>query len=161
MNDQTSRLVNEAFTLLGVHTFLELSRAYSHEDQKLMKSREWNAYNPTLTTNRVKAILEQIDPSELNESDRMWRDEILWFWYHHAVSCERNRVQAQTYATKALELQGDDHPNRITRLLWFLTYDKVDEAKQWLVEAPAEADEVEDQTGLDTIREYEQRKFWE
>ena len=109
----------------------------------------------------MKAILEQIDSSELNDSDRMWRNEILWFWYHHAVSCERKRAQAQAYAAKALKLQGDDHPNRITKLLWLLTHDKMDEAKQWMAEAPAEADEVEHQTGLDTIREYEQRKFWE
>lgn len=158
MNKETSRLVNEAFVILGVQTFLDLSRAYSREDQVLMKSREWDAYNPFLITNQVKAILEQIDPTDLGESDRMWRDEILWFWYHHAVSCERNRIQAQAYAAKALELQGNDHPNRITKLLWFLTHDRVYEAKEWVAKIPT--DSVECQTGLDTIREYEERKFW-
>lgn len=159
MNEKTSRLVNEAFVLLGVQNFLDLSNAYSREDQVLMKNGEWDAYNPSLITNQVKAILEQIDPNDLRESDRMWYSEILWFWYHHAVSCERNRVQAQAYATKALELQSDDHPNQITKLLWFLTHDKVSRAKEWAAKIPI--DSIEHQTALDTIREYEERKFWE
>ncbi len=159
MNVNTSRLVSEAFMLLRVQNFLDLSSAYSREDQVLMKNRAWSAYNPSLITNQVKAILEQIDPNDLSESDRMWRDEILWFWYHHAVSCERNRVQAQTYAAKALELQSDDHPNQITNLLWLLTHDKVDEAKEWAAKIPTNS--VEHQTAIDLIEAYEGRKFWE
>jgi hypothetical protein len=144
--------------LLGVDNFKDLSLAYSREDQVLMKSRAWSAYNSSLITNQVKVILEQIDSDDLGESDRMWRDEILWFWYHHAVSCERNRVQAQAYATKALELQSDDHPNRITKLLWLLTHDNVGEAKKWV--AKISTDSVEHQTGMDLIEAYEERKFW-
>jgi hypothetical protein len=159
MNENTSRLVSEVFVLLGVDNFKDLSLAYSREDQVLMKSQAWNAYNSSLITNRVKAILEQIDPEDLGESDRMWRDEILWFWYHHAVSCERNRIQAQSYADKALGLQSDDHPNQITKLLWFLTHDKVNNAKEWVAKIPT--DSVEHQTGIDVIEAYEERKFWE
>jgi hypothetical protein len=161
MKEQTTKLVDEAFALLGVNTFLNLSLAYSREDQKLMKSRTWDAYNPALITNQVKAILEQIDPNDLEEADCMWRNEILWFWHHHAISCERSRSRAQAYADKALALQSDDHPNRITRLLWLLAYDRVDDAKQWMADAPSDADPVEHQTGLDVIREYEQRKLWD
>ena len=159
MNEKNSRLVSEAFALLGVQNFLDLSNAYSREDQVLMKSQGWDAYNPSLITNQVKVILEQIDPNDLSESDSVWRDEILWFWYHHAVSCERNRVQAQTYTAKALELQSEDHPNQITKLLWFLTHDKVDEAKGWA--AKISTDSVEHQTAIDLIEAYEERKFWE
>ncbi len=161
MKAEASVLVAEAFSLLGVQDFRNLSLAYSREDQKLMKSGGWDARNPDLITNRVKTLLERIDPNDLIESDREWWSEILWFWYHHAVSCERSRIKAQSYAAKALELQGDDHPNRITKLLWFLTHDRVDEAKRWVAEAPPDTDRIEHQTGLDLIREYEQRKFWE
>lgn len=156
----TSKLVNEAFSLLGVQNFYDLSRAYTREDQILMKSGDWDPNNPSLITNQTKVILEKIDPKELNESDRMWLNEILWFWYHHAISCERNRIQAQAYATKALELQTKNHPNRITKLLWFLVYDKVTEAKQWMADAPPDKDEIEHQNGLDLIHEYEEQKFW-
>lgn len=160
MKEQTAKLADEAFTLLGVNTFFELSRAYTSEDQKLMKSRAWDAYNPALITNKVKVILEKIDPNDLDETDRVWRNEILWFWHHHAISCERSRSRAQAYADKALALQGEDHPNRITRLLWFLVYDRVKEAKMWMANSPPDADPIEYQTGLDTISEYERRKFW-
>lgn len=166
MNDSTSHLVHEVFTLLGVQTFHELSLAYSREDQKLMKSREWDPKNPLLITNRVKTILEQIDPNNLGEDDREWRSEILWFWYHHAVSCTSwvtDRSLAQAYATKALTLQeecqpkGFGQPNRITRLLWLLVHDRVDEAKEWMVNKPPGADEVEHKNGLELIGEYEQK----
>ncbi len=161
MNTDTHCKIQEAFELLGACTFLELSKAYTREDQKLMNSREWDAHNPALVTNRVKKVLEEIDPEQLESNDRMWRDEILWFWYHHATSCARNRLSAQAYASRALELQGIDHPNRITRLLWYLAHDKIDEAKTWMASAPADADEVEHQSGLELILEYEQKKFWD
>jgi hypothetical protein len=168
MNEQTSHLVHEVFALLGVDNFKDLSLAYSREDQKLMKSQEWDPQNPALITNKVKTILEQIDPKGLEESERSWYFEVLWFWYHHAVSCTSwvtDRSLAQAYATKALALQEEcqpesfGQPNRITRLLWLLVHDKVDQAREWIANKPAGADEVEHKNGLELIEEYEQRKF--
>lgn len=167
MKGSTSHLVHEVFGLLGVDNFKDLSLAYSREDQKLMKSGEWDPQNPALITNRVKKLLEQIDPNDLSENDRSWYFEVLWFWYHHATSCTSwitNRPLAQAYATKALALQekcqpeGFCQPNRITRLLWLLVHDRVDEAREWMAQKPVGADEVEHKNGLELIEEYEQRK---
>ena len=133
-----------------------------------MKSQKWDPKNPALITNQVKVILEQIDPNDFNEDDRSWYFEVLWFWYHHAVSCTSwitEQPLAQAYATKALALQekcqpeGFGQPNRITRLLWLLVHDKVDEAKKWITDKPPGADEIEHQSGLYLIQDYEQRKF--
>ena len=170
MNESTSNLVNEAFTLLGVENFFALSRAYTREDQKLMKNQGWDANNPDLITNKVKTILEQIDPNDLDEADREWHSEILWFWYHHAVSYAiwraRDRALAQTYADKALALQTEcqppeqGQPNWLTRLLWLLVHDKVVEAKKWMAEMPADADGVERANGFELISEYERGGFF-
>ncbi len=170
MNTSTLCLVNEVFTLLGVGDFFALSRVYNQEDQKLMKSGEWDADNPTLITNKVKTILEKIDPHDLDEADRKWYFEILWFWYHHAVSYAiwraKDRTLAQAYADKALILQAECQPpeygqqNWLTKLLWFLVHDKVIEAKQWMAEMPADADDVERASGFDLISEYERGEFF-
>ncbi len=150
----------ELFTLFKVDSFYDLSRAYTREDQKLMKRGKWDPNNLALITNRAKILLEWIDPSDLNETDRSWRKEILWFWYHHATSHTRSRIEAQFYADQALELQGLDHPNRITRLLWFLAHDRVAVAERWMRERPPGADPIEHQNGLALIDEYKKRKFW-
>ena len=121
MNPETEAKVREAFDLLGVTNFLDLSNAYSREDQELMKARTWDDQNPDLITNRIKSILEQINPVQLSDYDRVWWREILWFWHHHAISFavwgRKDKILAQAYAGKALDFQADDHPNRITMLL--------------------------------------------
>lgn len=162
--------MNEAFQLLGVTNFKDLSLAYTREDQKLMKSGEWDARNPTLVTNQVKTLLEQIDPNDLSMADKEWCSEILWFWYHHAVSHAiwkaRDRTLAQDYANKAMALQAECQPpgsgqqNRLTKLLCLLVHDKVTEAKQWMVEMPAGADPIEHKNGLELIEEYERGEFF-
>ena len=69
MRPQTERLIQEAFDLLGVNNFASLSRAYSEEDQKLMKNWMWDHQSPTLITNRMRKILEKINPADLSEDD--------------------------------------------------------------------------------------------
>lgn len=170
MSKSTMALMNEAFQLLGVTSFKDLSLAYTREDQKLMKSGEWDARNSTLITNQVKTLLEQIDLNDLGESDREWCSEILWFWYHHAVSYAiwraRDRALAQAYASKALALQAECQPpehgqqNWLTKLLWFLVHDNVAKAKQWMAEMPSGADPVEHANGLELIKEYERGEFF-
>lgn len=162
MNKKTSHLVNEAFALFGVKTFFELARAYTAVDQIYMKGQRWDAFDPSLMTNKAKSVLEQIDPVDLEEHDREWHQEILWFWYHHAISYAiwkaKDRHLAQTYADSALKLHSNT--NRITKLLWFLVYDKVAEAREWMNTAPIDADEVEHANGLDLIIEYERGEFF-
>ncbi|MDP3988903.1 MAG: hypothetical protein Q8P93_01560 [bacterium] len=135
MNPETAEKVEKVFALFGVETFFGLQRAYSAEDQRLMKGGLWDDQDASLLTNWTKAILELIDPTQLDPDDQGWRQEILWFWYHHAISCaiwkRKDRGLAQLYAENALKLQASDHPNQITRLLWYLVHDQLQEAQHW------------------------------
>lgn len=126
--------LSEVYKLLGASSPLEMSNLYTDKDQELMHSDQWDYDNPELITNKVKNILEELDKSNLNEDELDWSNEVLWFWYHHAISCaikKNDQNSAQKYATKALELQHDEHPNQITKLLYLLVHDKLQEAKKW------------------------------
>lgn len=113
-----------AYDLLGASTPLELNQKYVQIDQVLFKSGEWNYNNPALLTNQVKSILERVDTNSLTADELEWRQEILWFWYHHAISCARwkgDKEAALHFSEVALELQTDEHPNQITKLLYFFS----------------------------------------
>ena len=148
--------LREAYEMLGAHTPLELSNLYSERDQELMESRLWDYENPELITNKIKNVLEQIDPASLTEDEKEWRQEIVWFWYHHAISCAiwryKDKEMAQRYATKALEIQPQGHPNKITRLLFYLAHDRLEDANAWV--ATLDSDDEELDTAESLIRDY-------
>jgi hypothetical protein len=154
--------IREAYELLGARTPLELSNLYSERDQELMKSYEWDYNNPELITNKIKNILETIDPESLTEDEKEWRQEIIWFWYHHAISCASRRYNdkeaAQRYAVKALEMQPEDHPNKITRLLFYLVHDRVEEAEEWI--AALAPDDEEKDTAESLLHDYKEIGFF-
>lgn len=161
--------LREAYLLLGAHTPLELSNLYGIEDQKLMPKREgvqpatpWDYDNPQLVINKVKNILENVNLDELTEEERYWRQEILWFWYHHAISCaiwlHKDKEKARQYALKALEYQSQPHPNKITRLLYLLVNDKLEEAEEWIKTTHNENPDKE--TAADLLKEYKEHKFF-
>ena len=127
--------LKDAYTLLGAKTPMQLQLAYDKADQDLMKNRAWDYNNPGLSINKVKQILEVTNPSELTEDEREWREEILWFWYHHAISCAiaryHDRAAAKMYAEKALSYKTEKNPNRITKLFQLLLDDKIADAEAW------------------------------
>jgi len=127
--------MREAYLLLNAHTPLELSNRYTEEDQKLMATAKWDYNNPDLITNKVKELLENIDPINLTGAENEWRNEILWFWYHHAISCAiyryKDKLTARSCAKKALLWQDSNHPNKITRLFDFLLNDDLVGAEDW------------------------------
>jgi hypothetical protein len=138
--------LEKAYDLLGAKTPLELSQLYTVEDQKLFKSHEWDYENPNLITNQVKMALEAVDVSHLNEAEQEWSEEILWFWYHHAISCaiwKKDLKAAKEFAKKALEHQSESHPNKITYLLYLLVNDEIEEAELWLKTIPVDSIEVD------------------
>ncbi len=153
--------VREAYVLLGAKTPLELSNLYTDEDQKLMKFHEWDYNNPDLTINKIKEILENVNLETLSQEERKWAQEIIWFWYHHAISCAiwryKDRQKAKEYSEKALSYQTKDHPNKITRLLNFLSEDKFYEAEVWTDQIE---DEVEKTTALELLKEYKEGGFF-
>ncbi len=153
--------LREAYRLLNARTPLELSNLYTAEDQKLMASREWDYKNPELAVNKIKEILETTDANNLSPDEQDWRREILWFWYHHAISCAswryKDKSAAQSYTTKALEYQSENHPNKITQLFDFLVNDKVGEAERW---AGAIEEEPEKTTAAELLDEYKKGDFF-
>lgn len=161
MDTETLKKIKEVFVLFGVRDFFALSHAYAAEDQRLMKNGEWDDESPFSLINQAKALLEQIDVAQLDQRDREWRQEILWLWYHHAISCaigtRRDRQLARSYASKALEFQASNHPNRITRLLWYLVYDQLEEAERWTEHI---TEDPERTTAQQLIVEYKKGEFF-
>ena len=138
--------IKEVYELLGANTPLGLHNKYVEEEQKLFISHEWDYDNPEQIQNKVKDALEAVKPSLLTEEEQEWRQEILWFWYHHAISCaiwKKDREKAIEYSEKALSLQDKDHPNKITRILNLLVNEKLDEAEQFLKTIETDRDTVE------------------
>lgn len=158
--ESTANRVKRAFDLLGVTDFSSLDFAYTLEDQRLMRAGTWDDRDPILITNRVRHILEDIDPIDLDENDRVWWREILWFWYHHAISYaifkRKDRALAQRYADKAREIQGElGHPNRLTELLRLLVYDEVGKARDMVEQLTTEANSAKE-----LLQEYERGEFF-
>ncbi len=139
-------LIREVYELLGASTPLELHDKYVIEEQKLFKSHEWDYDNHEQIQNKVKDILDNVDPTTLTEEEQEWRQEILWFWYHHAISCaiwKKDREKAIEYSEKALSLQDRDHPNKITKVLSLLVNDKLEEAEEFVKTINTDKDTAE------------------
>jgi hypothetical protein len=87
-----------------------------------------------------------VDPNTLTEEEKDWRQEILWFWYHHAISCaiwKKDKAKAIEYSEKALSLQDENHPNKITKVLNLLVNDKIVAAEEFVKTIDAEKDSAE------------------
>ena len=155
--------MKEAYALLGARDPKELDQLYSVEDQKLMKSYFWDYADPDLITNKIKDILEAVDPTELTEDEQDWRQEILWFWYHHAISCAiwryKDQKAARDYADRALAYQSDPHPNALTRLLSLLIDGRLKEAEDWVSGLPE--GRLERKEALELIEEYKKQPYFD
>jgi hypothetical protein len=149
--------VHEAYSLLGARTPLELSNLYTDADQYLMVSDTWDYDNPDLIVNKIKTILETVDLELLPDGESEWCREILWFWYHHAISCAvvkyKDMESAKEYSSKALGFQSEDHPNKITKLLFFLVHQRMDDAKEWATQIDEEPEKT---TAADLILAFQE-----
>lgn len=101
-----------------------------------MYAGEWDYKNSKLLPNQIKRSLEKIPLVGIkNTAERKTIQNLVWFWYHHAISCALwrygDRDIALIYSAKAIELQLPDHSNRITRLLFLLLRDNLIEAEEW------------------------------
>lgn len=127
--------LKEAYILLDAKDPGGLDTKYREKDQILMKSVSWDYKSPTLLIHKIKDILEHAEISGLSADEKYWRLHILWSWYHHAISCAvwryHDQAKAQVFAKQALIYQPENHPNKITRLLYFLVHDKLAEAETW------------------------------
>jgi hypothetical protein len=155
-----ARLKN-VLLLAGVKNAKELRRVYDEEDQRLMKAGEWDYDNNTLLINKIRQALNEIDWRSLNQKQREICEEIRWFWHHHAISCaiwkKKDRIKAKHHAGLACGYQPDDHPNKITLLLWWLVSDQLEQAYRW---AETITEEPEKSTAQSLIEEYKRREFF-
>ncbi len=153
--DIESSPLKEVYKLLGATDPIDLYRLYSIEDQKLFKAQKWDYNNPELIINVIKDIFEKVDINLLSDIEKEWRQELLWFWYHHATSIAiyiyKDKKLAKFYVKKALEYKSDDNPNKITQLMDFLINDQLKEAESL---CKIISDDVERITAEETINEY-------
>ena len=154
--------IQELYKFAGVSNIRELHKIYCEEDQRLMKSGDWDYDNPLLLTNFIRRELEWAPDAELlTDEEDEWRKEILWFWHHHATSCaiwkKKDKPAAKMHVFTALFYQGINHPNKITRLLSLLVLDLPEGAIRWSQEI---TDEAEKETAASLIKEYQEGKFF-
>jgi len=132
--------VAEVCAAFGCAHIDELDTLYLEYDQDLMRTQRWDYRNDALLTNRIRAKLEELDPHTVADEYDRWRvKEILWLWYHHAISCALWRYgdegAARAYATQALEYYQSDNPNKLTKLLYLLAHRREQEARVYVATA--------------------------
>ena len=122
-----------------VRNVIALEQKCRDSDQRRMRSLKWDYTKDSLDT-RIVFDLVQVPQTELTP-DENWRvNQMIWLWYHHAVSCaisrHKDRKKALEFVNKALEYQAriKDHPNKITPLFKLLLLGKLDEAKNFAKE---------------------------
>lgn len=67
-----------------------------------------------------------------------------------------DKAAAQKFSEQALAHQPEGHPNQITKLLYFLSHDLLDQATEWATKID---DEAEHSTALLLIDEYKSGKI--
>ena len=101
--------IKEAYLLLKVNSPFELSKKYTEEDQKIMHAKLWDYKNHELIINKIQIILETADSSNLSAEENYCKSNILWFWYHHAISSAiwrySDKEKAKEFFLKAVELK--------------------------------------------------------
>lgn len=127
--------IKRIYMLLKVNSPDKLWAAYMKEDQKLMRSQKWDYKNKSIKINKIKEIFEKVDARKLTKEERVEQKEILWMWYHHATGYAiwkyKSKATAKSYSGKAIKYQSKDHPNKVTRLLYYLTRDQLVKAENW------------------------------
>lgn len=155
--------IEELFSRFGVANFWELYLKFLEEDKKLFVSGPWDDEDQSLLVNQIKTTLEAIDPSHAKKNgiDLEGYTDTLWLWYHHAISTaiwrKKDRALAQRYADRAVELQGSDPYNKLTKLLQLLAYDRLVDAKLYIKSI---TEEPERTSAHELIEEYERGEFF-
>ena len=141
----------------------ELIEIYTKADQELMRSSQWDYNDASQTTNIIKSAIEKVGLDTIpDRKEQEWLQDILWLWYHHATSCALDKYgdksKAQEFSKKALELHLPTNPNKITKVLYLLTHDELDEVKKWVQSINSEP---EKSTAQKDIEAYIQGTFFE
>lgn len=135
--NKNQSVLKDVYIHFGVNDPGELQKVYMKADQELMRSQGWDYKNVNLIPNQIKDMIEKVGIQNiLDKKEKKWiQTYILWMWYHHAVSCALwrygDKKKALKYSEIALKLQPDNHPNKITRLFYFLIRDDLENAEEW------------------------------
>lgn len=141
----------------SVQTVAELAQLADDDDQRLMRSLEWDYEVDALHTQIVND-LKRVPRKELVGDEKWQVEQVIWFWYHHATSCaiyrHNNRKKALNFVQKALQYQTriPDHENKVTLLLHLLLKGKLSEAKALV--PTMHKDEIE--TGRELVEEWKE-----
>lgn len=96
----------------------------------------WDYEDSSQFTNKVKDAILEADMAQLAQNEVNDCRYVLWLWYHHAITCalwkRHDKQKARLFSERAMMYMSDDNPNRITKLLYLLTHDRLDEAQQWI-----------------------------
>ncbi len=153
-NKSSLRLVYEKFSCKDPG---ELRDLYQEEDQRLMYKAAWDHRNDELLTNQIKDAIEKAGGRNIGDAkEQRWISNILWLWYHHAISSALwrygDKEEAQKFSAEALSVQPSDHPNKITRLLYYLTRDDLEKAEEWAETITTEPEKTTAHYDLDLYR---------
>jgi len=134
--NKNQSVLKDVYIAFSVNDPGELQDLYMSEDQKLMKVKKWDYNDSNLIPSKIKNMIEEIGISNITDKkEEQWIQNILWMWYHHATSCalwrHEDKKAAMKYSEIALKLQPNNHPNKITRLLYFLIRDEIENAEKW------------------------------
>lgn len=149
--------MSDICSVLGVRTPKELDTLFTELDQSEMKKGSYDYEDENLLLNKIKKHLETFDPETLNEEELKWRNEMLWLWNHHAAGMallgHKDHETARNFAEEALSYMPEDHPNKITKLLYFLSCGDVTGAENWIQN---EVSDSEKNAVLDAIQNYKE-----
>lgn len=149
--------MREAYELLGARTPKELYLRYCAAEQVLFSSRAWNYDDPDQLIQKVKRIVAQADERSMTPDEVDWSRSLLWFWYHHAISCaawRRDVVQARAFAAMALSPKYERDANNITRLWALLLDDRLEEAEAFVLTIDEDRQSAEE-----TLEDYRQGRL--
>ena len=164
--------VNEHKSHEGFEPTMEKYIEFLKEDQRAMRSGEWNYKDPNWALNQWKDLFESRNDEDLSPEGQQSKWNVLWLWYHHASQFAAKNGDLQNallFIDKALvfkEKLGLD--NHITLLLKQLYLGDIAGAKKIAESIPAkkvvnttsgpeEVDNQEKKSANELIAYYEAR----
>lgn len=160
--DPNKSPLRDVYRKYEVKHYFDLDDKYMEEDQRLMYAASWDYKNKKLLPNKIRLAIEKVGIENITDKEeKYWIQNMLWMWYHHAISCAvwryGDKNAALKYSEKALELQPVPHPNKITKLLYHLVRDDLEAAE---AHAKTIDTEPEKSTAQYTLEEYKRGDFF-
>ncbi len=160
--DHTKSVLKAVYEEFSRYDPYELDELNLAEDQRLMYADAWDYKNETLLPNKIKSAIERVGVETIPDPKEKWSiQNILWLWYHHAISCAlwhyADKDAALEFSARALALQSKNNLNKITQLLYLLIRDKLEEAEAW---AMTIITEPEQSTALYDMKLYKKGDFF-